>query len=142
MGIYDPFHVINRLFAEIDHGFREVEDEWHVQLPTISVPSFTQNDDVRVYSDGKTEKHFKNGALHRLDGPAVITFGKDGKPLTELYYIEGERTTKEAIQAAKAKLEDEKIYKVYLGNKAYTINGKQLKEVKNFIESFKTQQGS
>ena len=82
---YDPFDLVNRLFAEIDHGFRGLENEWHVQLPTISVPAVSQNDDVRVYSDGNIEKHLRNGALHRLDGPALINYDATGKVTKEFY---------------------------------------------------------
>lgn len=130
---YDPFSFINRLFAEIDHSFRGIEDEWHVSLPSISVPSYAV-DDTRIYSDGETEKHFKNGALHRTDGPAIIQYGKDGKIAKELYYIDGEKTTKENVEKLRQELEDKKIHTIYIGGKTQKITGKRLKELQKFID--------
>jgi hypothetical protein len=130
---YDPFVSFNRIFAEIDHAFRQAESDYHVILPTISIPSVTHYEDRRVYSDGQTEKHFKDGALHRDDGPAVITYDDKGKIATEAYYLEGEKVSKETLEEHKQKIEDERIHNVYLGNKAYRVNGKKLRELEKLF---------
>jgi hypothetical protein len=129
---YDPFQVLNRFFAELDHTMRQVEDEWDVALPTISVPSLTYHSDRRVYSDGNIEKHYVNGVLHRDDGPAVIEY-KDGKISKETYFLDGEKVTKEAVEEYKQKVEDEKVHTIYLGNKKYKVNGKKLRELEKLF---------
>lgn len=133
MRYIDPFDAINRIFAEVDHTFREAEDQWHVILPTINVPSVSRNENCRVYTDGQFEKHFKNGMLHREDGPAVIEYDTGGKIVKESYFIEGEKTTKEVIEERRQKLEDERIHNVYLGNKAYRVTGKELRELEKMV---------
>lgn len=128
---------INRAFANLDHSFRDAESRFNVMLPAISIPSYTQRDDVRTYSDGRVERHYKNGALHRLDGAAVIEYDEKGKVAKELYFIDGERTTKEAVAAANQKAADEKVYVVLLGGERYTITGKQYQELKKLLMHFK-----
>lgn len=124
----DPFEVFNRLFAELDHEFRGYEKDWGVVLPAITVPGVSY-EDSRVYSDGETEKHFKNGALHREDGPAIVKYGKDGKIVEETYFLEGVKKTKEEVEAYHKDKEDKKEHLVYLGNKRFKITGKKLREL-------------
>jgi hypothetical protein len=125
---YDPFDTFNRLFAELDHSFRGWEKDWGVSLPAITVPGVSY-EDTRVYSDGETEKHFKNGMLHRLDGPAVIKYAKDGKVTSEEYFLEGVKKTKEEVEVCRNDIENKKEHIVYLGNKRFKITGKKLKEL-------------
>jgi hypothetical protein len=131
---YDPFETFNRLFAELDHSFRGWERDWNVSLPAITVPGVTY-DDTRVYSDGETEKHFKNGALSRLDGPALIKYGKDGKIVSEEYYIDGVKKTKEEVEACRIDIEESKVHTIYLGNKKYKLTGKKLKELQATLDA-------
>lgn len=129
----DPFDMFNRIFAELDHAFREAETTYHVLLPSINVPAISHYEDRRVFSDGNKERHFKDGVLHRDDGPALIEYDDKGKVVKEVYYLEGEKTTKEAVEEHRQKIEDEKIHNIYLGNKAYRVNGKKLRELEKLF---------
>ena len=86
--------------------------------------------DVRTVSDGKTRKTFKDGILHSVDGkPAIIEYNEKGQILKEVYFWEGEKTTKESVIAKIQDIEDKKEHLVNLGGKQYKITGKKLKEI-------------
>ena len=123
-----PIDAFNRMFAEFDHAFRGWESDWGVSLPVITVPSVSSGD-IRVYSDGKVEKHFKDGMLHREDGPAIIKYKDNGTIASEEYFLEGVKSTKEAVETSKRKKEDEQIHTVYLGHKKFKVTGKKLREL-------------
>ncbi len=131
---YDPFELVNALFAEMDHGFRDVEKRWHVTLPTISVPGVSYNEDIRTFSDGKIQKTFKNGVLHSVGGePAIVEFNDKGEILKEHHFWEGERVTKEFVKSKVLEQEDNKEHIVRLGHKEYKVKGKQLKEIEKLL---------
>lgn len=87
-------------------------------------------EDIRRYNDGKTQKTYKNGILHSVNGePALVEYDTKGNKTKEVYFWEGERTTKDFVQNKIQELEDNKEHVVRLGNKDYRVKGKQLKKI-------------
>jgi hypothetical protein len=103
MRYYDPFYTFNRIFDEL------------VEL--------------RTPVESNVERYSKGGLLHREDGPSLIKYGKDGKVESEEYYLEGVKKTKEEVEAYRLDKEDKKQHVIYLGDKAYKVTGKKLKEL-------------
>lgn len=106
-----PFiHLFNAVFDEID--------------------SSIHYEDVRKYNDGKTQKTYKNGILHSINGePALVEYDDKGNKTKEVYFWEGERTTKDFVQNKIQELEDNKEHIVRLGHKEYKVKGKQIKKI-------------
>jgi hypothetical protein len=125
----------NRMFANFDVYFRDIEKEYGRGLfPTISIPSLqnTINETAVVHSDGKKTIYYKNGMVHREDGPA-ITYN-DGKQFEE-YWLNGQKVTKEEVSSLREKQEEEKEYSVYIGDREYKVKGKKkLAELENLLK--------
>lgn len=94
------------------------------------IDSSIHYEDIRRYNDGKTQKTYKNGILHSVNGePALVEYDTKGNKTKEVYFWEGERTTKDIVQNKIQELEDNKEHVVRLGNKEYRVKGKQLKKI-------------
>lgn len=104
-------HPFYDIFAEFERGLSRFESS------------------EEIYDRGDTRRYFKDGILHREDGPAVIKYGKDGKAIEEQYFLEGVKKTKEEVQAYHNDKEDKKVHIVYLGEKAFKVTGKKLREL-------------
>jgi hypothetical protein len=132
----DIFPSFNRIFAALDAELRNVEKDLGVKntLPSISVPTVRQYyDDRRTYNDGEKTEYFKNGKLHREDGPAVIW--NDGKKQSE-YWLEGRQVDKKEVENYQQKLADEKIHRIFVGEKEYKVKGKYLSEIIEKLNRF------
>lgn len=94
------------------------------------IEASTLCEDIRRYNDGKIQKTYKNGILHSVNGkPALVEYDTKGNKTKEVYFWEGERTTKDFVQNKIQELEDNKEHVVRLGNKEYRVKGKQLKKI-------------
>jgi hypothetical protein len=109
---------INSLFNDLEDAFYEAS---------------AYQSSKRVYTQGNIEKHFKNGILHDDKGPAWIEYDDAGKVKKEVYYLEGEKVSKEVIDTYRQKIEDEKIHHISLGSKTYKVTGKKLKELEKSL---------
>jgi riboflavin biosynthesis pyrimidine reductase len=94
--------------------------------------SFKNLSDVRIVREKNRTFHYKNGLVHREDGPAVITRNSDGS-VTESYYLNGICVQKEDLDKLKQKLEDEQIHEIWVDGRRYEVTGKKLKEVMKVI---------
>lgn len=80
------------------------------------------------------ERTTRNGVLHSTQGkPARITY-KDGKVVKEEYFVDGVLSTKEEVEKAYQKDEDEKIHFISLGEKTFKVTGKKLRELQKQLE--------
>ena len=130
----DIFDEFNNIFANFDVLFRDFEKSHNRRglLPSVSIPSVKLTyDDTRVYGDNDKTVHYKNGMLHREDGPAVV-YNKEGKE--DEYWLEGKRVSKEDVDKFQEKIEENKTHYLYVDNKEYKILGKKkLEEVKKLL---------
>lgn len=92
----------------------------------------TSTDKSGNYSnvDGIKTVHYKEGAMHREDGPAVI-YADKSKP--DEYWLDGRRSTKEEVDSYLARKNDKKLHVVFLDGHNYTITGSTLKELKIWL---------
>lgn len=80
---------------------------------------------------GNVERHLKDGALHREDGPAVVYLDKSKE---DEWWLEGRRATEKEVRTYAEEKEERREHVVYLrGGKPYRITGKQLKEVEKML---------
>lgn len=123
----------NQAFAILDAAFRDIEKEsgcrWlpHIDIPGIldeATQSYTYEDEDKVV-------HYKNGALHREDGPAVF-YHRGGKE--NEYWLEGRRATKEEVELFAKEKRKKKIYSLTLDGKDYKITGEKLDELKKWLD--------
>lgn len=127
----DLFDSFNRVFANFDVEFRDMEKRFGVRnaLPNVSVPSiktYSYYEDIRTYDDGDKVETYKNGKLH-----GIVKYHDKSKP--NEYWIDGRETTKEKWDAHCEKLEDERIHEVYVDGVPHRLTGKQVKELKTKI---------
>ena len=103
--------LMSRLFdEEFDTLFQELQS------------SKTKNKDQKTI-------YYKNGMVHNENGPAIVH--KDGK---EEYWLEGRKVTKEDVTTYRQNLEDNTKHCVYVADKPYIINGKQLRQLKSTLD--------
>ncbi len=93
---------------------------------------FQELQDTRTKKENKSQKtiYYKNGMIHNENGPAVIH--KDGKESE--YWLEGRKVTKQEVDEYRQNVEDNTKHCVYVADKTYIINGKQLKTLKSMLE--------
>lgn len=90
--------------------------------------------DVYRYRTDKTQKTFKNGVLHSVNGePALVEYDKDGKIVKESWFWEGEKVSKETVKERLQEQEDNKVHLVDLGGKTYKVKGKQLRKIEELL---------
>jgi hypothetical protein len=87
--------------------------------------------DERVSKDNEKITYYKNGMVHREDGPAVV-YKKDDT-LSE-YWLFGKRVSKSDFLLEKEKIDDSKIHIIYIDHEKYKITGKQLKKLKETLD--------
>ena len=77
------------------------------------------------------EKHFKSGALHRENGPAVVYLDKSKE---DEWWLEGAKVTEEEVKKYRSEKEASREHIVYLrSGTPYKITGKQLQEVEKIL---------
>ncbi len=86
------------LILDVGQGLMEVEKP-HFTGVVQRPKGFSGNSDTIVW-------YVKNGSPFRLDGPAVMTFDKNGNCTDEQYWLDGAKYSKEAWE--KKKLEQQK----------------------------------
>lgn len=131
----------NHVFANVDAYFRDFEKEHGVRgvFPTITVPSIL-NAFNELFATEETDTavtFYKNGKVHREDGPAVVykSQGSDTNHKPNEYWLDGKQVTKEVVEALVAKTEEEKEYVIYVGDVEYKVKGKKkLEELKKLLK--------
>jgi len=71
---------------------------------------------VSYYKDGSiySEYWYLDSKQHRSDGPAIVRYSKDGSIESEVWYLDGKQLTEEQIEDLKIKLEIEKLTELML----------------------------
>ncbi len=122
---------VNNVFANLDNVFRDIEKSHGSRglFPIISIPSILHalNENVSFDQDGMKTTYYKNGKVHREDGPAVEYHSDIKLPegTVNEYWLEGKQVTKKDVEDLVVKKEEEKIYTIYVGEKEYKIKGKK-----------------
>jgi hypothetical protein len=132
---------INNVFANFEIIFRDLEKCHKTRglFPTISLPSILHEMDENIEIDSDHEKtiYYKNGKVHREDGPA-IQYHKNGQMpdgTLDEYWLEGKHVTKKDIVDLLAKQEEEREYVIYIGEREYKIKGKKkLQEIEKLLK--------
>lgn len=90
-------------------------------------------DDRRNYvRRDNVERHFKDGALHREDGPAIVYLDKSKE---DEWWLHGARVSEKDVKKYAEEKEETREHVVYLRKgRPYRITGKQLKEVEKLLE--------
>ena len=131
----DIFDAVNRVFANVDGLFRDAEKELGMGnlFPHVTVPSVkTYYSEQRAIDDGEKITYFTNGKVSRVDGPAVVYHDKN-KGQNE-WWIDGRQVTKEAVEAAKQKIEDERVHHVSVDGRTFEVKGSELKKIKELLK--------
>jgi len=125
----------NNIFANFDTLFREIEDQTGCRsFPHVDIPGVFEDSQFYSYSEGDRTVHYKNGALHREDGPAVVYHEKGGTRVDE-YWLDGKRVTKEEMESYRTEKLKKKLHRVSLGGDTFTITGEKLVELKAWLKS-------
>lgn len=126
----------NNIFANFDTLFREIEDQTGCRsFPHVDIPGIFEETQFYSYSEGDRTVHYKNGALHREDGPAVVYHGHDDNTRPDEYWLEGKRVTKEEMEAYRLEKVKKKLHKVSLSGETFTITGEKLNELKVWLKA-------
>lgn len=132
---------INNAFANVDIIFRDLEKSHNTRglFPIISLPSILHEipENISIDSDHEKTIYYKNGKVHREDGPA-IQFHKKGKlpdGTHDEYWLEGKQVTKKQLDDFASKKEEEKEYTIYIGEREYKVKGKKkLEEIEKLLK--------
>ena len=129
----DIFDEMNRLMANFDVMFRDVEKELGMGnlLPYVTVPATkTYYREQRALDDGEKITYFQNGRVSRLDGPAVIYH--DEKNEAE-WWLDGRQVDEATVKDKCEELEDEKIHHVSIDGRAVEVKGSDLRKIKEIL---------
>lgn len=103
---------------------------WDV-FDSIFDEAFRPVDRTNYSRKGNVEKHLKEGALHREDGPAVVYLDKSKE---NEWWLEGRKVTEEEVKKYVAEKEEKRQHIIYLRDgQPYRITGKQLKDIEKML---------
>lgn len=126
----------NNIFANFDTLFREIEDQTGCRsFPHVDIPGIFEETQFYSYSEGDRTVHYKNGALHREDGPAVVYHEQNKGEDRDEYWLEGRRVTKNDVESYRLEKAKKKLHKVSLGGENFTITGEKLNELKVWLKA-------
>jgi hypothetical protein len=126
------FDTFNHLFANFDKEFRDTERRLGMRnaLPSVTVPgvkTYSKFDHIQTYDDGDKLETYKNGRLH-----GEVKY-HDGKTPTE-YFIDGRQVDEGKWKDYVRKIEDDREHYITIDNVDYTVNGKQLRIIKEKLK--------
>ena len=125
----------NNIFGNFDALFRDIEQETGCRIfPHVDIPGVFEDTQLYSYSDGDKVVHYKNGALHREDGPAVVYHNSSDNAKPDEYWLDGRRVTKEEVEAYRLDKVKKKLHKISLGGETFTITGEKLNELKDWLK--------
>jgi hypothetical protein len=132
----DLFDIFNKVFANFDVEFRDIERRFGLKnaLPYVTTPSvktYSYYNDIRTYDDGEKIETYKNGKLH-----GVVKY--HNSKLSDEYWIEGRQVDKEKWDSYLQKIEDDKIHEVYIDDVPHKLTGKQVRSLKEKIKELTT----
>lgn len=109
--------------------FNSVFDDVNILLRNGARKFLDENSNYSNTSNNKTV-HYKDGALHREDGPAVV-YSDKSKP--DEYWLDGRRSTKEEVAAFLEDRNNNKRYLLTVGTELYEMTGSKLKELEGWL---------